>query len=368
MRIERDIKLDFDDVLIKPNRSTLSSRADVNLLRTFRFYHSPKELTCLPVMCSNLSSVAGLEMAKALQKYRMITCLHKYIDYEEVAQEKNKGGIDLDYTWLTIGMSDVELEKLKVFSNWNGLEPNITVDSANGHMDSFVKFCAKIRNEFPLSIIMAGNVAASECAQELIIHGGVDIVKGGIGPGRFCLTRKVTGVGYPQLSNIIECSSVVHGLKSEDKRLGLFCSDGGCKEVSDICKGFGAGSDFIMLGGMFSGAEECCGEWYISQYNHNLSFLEYIVVKNKRAYVSESLLLKTYGMSSQYAQQKFANGDKEYRASEGEECVYVPYKGPVDGIVKQICGGLRSCCTYVGAENLKDLPKCTVFLLCNRQK
>jgi GMP reductase len=405
MKIEQSVKLDFDDVLIKPNRSTLESRADVETTRTFKFYNNSRRLFCTPIICSNLASVAGIEMAKALQKYHMITCLHKYIDYNELEQEKNN--INFDYAWFTIGYSNSELTKLEEFCRKNKITPCINIDVANGHIDSFVKYCAMVRNSFPDSIIMAGNVTAQECTQELIIHGGVDIVKVGTGPGRFCKTRMVTGVGYPQLSAIINNSNVAHGLKNGDKKLGLICGDGGCKDIGDICKGFSAGSDFLMLGNIFSGVDECCGEWtYKDSYteyenidieiNVNKLTTKDIINFRKLAWQNNIFMseedpsiilnpkirlyqkyrkrteikdcLKVYGMSSEYAQEKFGTGKKEYRASEGEECILVPYKGPVDNIIKQIYGGLRSCCTYIGAESIKDMSKCTTFLLCNKQK
>lgn len=361
MKIDQQIKLDFDDVLIKPNRSTLKSRSDVNLERTFYFYHSPLELTCIPIICSNLASVAGLEMAKALQKHKMITCLHKYIDYKELTQKKND--IDFKYVWLTIGQSKDEMYKLVEFCQKENIYPNLCVDVANGHIDGFVGFCKEVRNHFEQSIIMAGNVAAPECAQELIIHGGVDIIKGGTGSGSLCKTRLITGVGYPQLSLIIDVSSVVHGLKNGDKKIGLFCSDGGIKNIGDICKSMGAGADFTMIGGLFCGYEECCGEWCTTDFT--LDGIKYRKVDSKN--FKDNLYLKTYGMSSRTAQQNFGT-EKEYRASEGEEVVYVKYKGYVESFLKEICGGLRSCCSYAGAESLKDLSKCTTFLLCNRQK
>lgn len=363
MIINKEPSLDFDDVLIKPNRSTLSSRANVNLERTFKFYHSQKELICLPIICSNLASVAGIDIAKALQKHKIITCLHKYIDLIEVNDLFCNKILDKDYCWLTIGQSEDELQS--VLKKVNTQNINICVDVANGHMDSFVNFCSRVRFLLPNAIIMAGNVSVSESVQELIIHGGVDIVKVGTGPGRFCKTRLVTGVGVPQLSAIISCSSVAHGLKSKAKRLGLICGDGGCKTSGDICKGFSGGADFIMLGDMFSGVEESCGDWY--RKDSTCLGQKYKKVDNPQMYNMEELYLLCYGMSSKTAQLKFG-AEKKYRTSEGEEEQYIKYKGPVDNIVQEICGGLRSCGSYIGAESIKDFNKCATFLLCNKQK
>jgi len=186
-----------------------------------------------------------------------------------------------------------------------------------------------------------------------LIFNGVDIVKIGIGPGSVCITRKIAGVGYPQLSAIIECADAAHGLG------GHVCADGGCQMPGDIAKAFGAGADFVMLGGMFSGCDECEGDW---EYNYEL---EEVKQDDSEWVRKEKIALKFYGMSSKDAMEKYSGGVANYRAPEGK-MVSVPYKGKVETVVQEILGGLRSACTYVGALKLKDLSKCTTFVKVNR--
>lgn len=358
MKIDNSIQLDYDDVLIRPQRTTLSSRKDVILDREFHFYHSPRVWKGIPIICSNLACLAGKDVALALAKNNIITCLHKYHTKEDLLDIFNDSVscINIPYIWPTIGYSELERDLVLSAGDELPVQFNICIDVANAHIDKIVEFCASVRKESPRSIIMAGNVGIPECAQELIIHGGVDIIKGGTGSGNLCRTRVITGVGVPQLSLNIECSSSVHGLKNGDKKLGLFCSDGGCKTVGDVCKSFASGSDFSMLGSMFNGCSESCGEWIETKQNEFISNYLYLGKEYTVKY------LKSYGMSSCTAQKKFGT-EKEYRASEGVEEKLVKHKGPVQNIVNDILGGLRSCCTYVGATSLKDLSKCTTFLI-----
>ena len=226
-------------------------------------------------------------------------------------------------------------------TTWTDLSGN----GNDGYTDDFVNFCRKIREDFGQKpIIMAGNVSTPEMVQEIILHGGVDIVKVGIGPGSACTTRLKTGVGYPQLSAIIECSHAAHGLRAGQSRIGLICADGGCRTSSDVCKAFAAGADFVMLGGMLAGTDQCEGDW---EYDNG----------NKKA-------LKFYGMSSHAAQKKYG-GVKNYRASEGR-IKKVTYKGDASLIVEDILGGLRSACSYIGSTSLKHMSRCAEFNLVNR--
>ena len=182
---------------------------------------------------------------------------------------------------------------------------------------------------------MAGNVVTGEMTEQLILS-GADIVKVGIGPGSVCTTRKKTGVGYPQLSAVMECADAAHGLS------GHIISDGGCTMPGDFSKAFGAGADFVMAGGMFSGHDESGGET-VTDSDTGRKYKEF------------------YGMSSAHAMTKHSGGVADYRASEGKY-VLVPYRGPVSGTVRTILGGVRSSCTYVGARKLKELSKRTTFI------
>lgn len=349
MKIVDETKLDFDDILLVPARSPAASRKEVNLKRTFKFFHSPKEWTGLPIIAANMDTTGTFKMGTAMSQREAVTCLHKHYDDETISDYFKYYNMERN-VWISIGMSEDEITKLITIREQLHHPPNICIDIANGYTEKFVSFCASVRGFFPSAIIMAGNVCTPEMVQELILHGGVDIVKIGIGPGSACTTRLKTGVGYPQLSAIIECSHAAHGLKSGERRMGLICADGGCRMPADVCKAFAANADFVMLGGMLAGTDECEGEW------------EYDVDDDGEEYKTN---LSFYGMSSEKAQNKHNDGVNDYATSEGR-VKRIPYKGPVSSIMTDIEGGLRSCCAYVGATSLKDLPKCAKAVKVNR--
>lgn len=331
MRIENDVKLDFSDVLIRPKRSTLTSRKEVELQRTFTFPHAEGSWTGIPIIAANMDGVGTLSMMKAFAPMKMLVALHKHY------AEDDYGNIDDQYTFVTIGIKERDEERLlKLIAHKT---PRlICIDVANGYTERFVSFVANVRKVAPTSIIMAGNVVTGEMAEELILS-GADIVKVGIGPGSVCTTRAKTGVGYPQVSAIIECADAAHGLG------GYVCADGGCTNPGDVAKAFGAGADFVMLGGMLAA--------------HKESELE-IIEKEGKQYV------EYYGSSSRRAMEKHSGGVANYRAAEGKE-VLLPYRGNVTDTVEEILGGLRSSCTYVGAKRLKELPKRTTFIRVHNQ-
>jgi GMP reductase len=340
MNINNDTKLDFDDVLLVPHRSRAASRSLVDVNRTFKFFHSSLEWSGVPIMAANMDTTGTFEMAESLSKKKCITCLHKHHNVEDYIENLQ----DLNTFWYSMGINDDEVSKLRKIVDRIEDIPNICIDVANGYTDKFVDHCAKIREKFGTRpVIMAGNVCTPEMVHELILHGGVDIVKVGIGPGSACTTRLKAGVGYPQLSAIDECSHAAHGLKAQHKHLGLICADGGCRTPADVVKAFAAGADFVMLGGMIAGTDECSGEW---------------------SHINGSRVLTFYGMSSHAAQEKYG-GIKNYRASEGRVKT-VEYKGQVSDVVDDILGGIRSACAYVGADSIKDLPKCAEFVKVNR--
>ena len=340
MNINNDVKLDFDDVLLIPQRSRAASRSLVDLKKTYKFYYSSQEWNGIPIIGANMDSVGTFSMAESLSNKSCITCLHKHYNIEDYV----KNLTNLNLYWYSMGINDKEIDRLKEITNRIEDIPNICIDVANGYADKFVDYCAKIRAIFGTKpIIMAGNVCTPEMVHELILHGGVDIVKVGIGPGSACTTRLKAGVGYPQLSAIDECSHAAHGLKAKHKHQGLICADGGCRTPSDVVKAFAAGADFVMIGGMLAGTSECEGEW---------------------SWTTEGRVFKFYGMSSHAAQEKYG-GIKNYRASEGR-VKSIPYKGEALDIIDDILGGIRSACAYVGADSLKDLPKCAEFVRVNR--
>lgn len=334
MRIEQDLKLDFKDVLIRPKRSTLSTRSEVSLERTYKSKHANKTWTGIPVIAANMDHTGTLAMAEALAKHNLLTAVNKFTT---LADWQTQSKTVLSHSFLTIGSSAEERENAKKILAACDIQ-FICIDVANGYTQMFVDCVRETRQLFPDKIIMAGNVVTGEMTEELLIS-GADIVKVGIGPGSVCTTRKKTGVGYPQLSAIIECADAAHGLK------GLVCADGGCTSAGDVAKAFAAGADFVMLGGMFAGHDQCAGDL--------------ITVNNKQ-------FKRFYGMSSAEAMQKYHGKIADYRSAEGKS-VNVPYRGDVNQTVLDILGGIRSSCTYVGAINLKELSKRTTFVRVTQQ-
>jgi len=334
MRIEYDIKLGFKDVMFRPKRSTLKSRSQVKLERTFRLLHNKSEWVGVPVMAANMDTVGTFEMALALQNHKMFTAIHKHYSLQQWSDflAKAPAGIE-NHIAVSTGTSNTDYEKLSHIIAENPQLKFICIDVANGYSEHFVAFVKQVRKKFAEKVIIAGNVVTGEMVEELLLA-GADIIKVGIGPGSVCTTRVKTGVGYPQLSAIIECADAAHGLG------GLIISDGGCTTPGDVAKAFGAGADFVMLGGMLAGHDESGGE---------------LIEKN-----GEKVKM-FYGMSSATAMKKHAGGVAEYRASEGKT-VTVPYRGKVDETVLDILGGVRSTCTYVGASQLKELSKRTTFI------
>ena len=337
MRIEEDLKLDYSDVLFRPKRSTLSSRKDVNLKRTYRFKYSNNEWSGIPIMAANMDGVGELEVAESLSEYGLVTCLTKQHDVKKIKKFKKIKTIYKNIA-LSIGIKDEDFKRLdnvlKEFSFINF----ICIDVANGYSEHFSKYLKIVREKYPTKTIIAGNVVTADMAQELVLS-GADIVKVGIGPGSVCTTRIQTGVGYPQLSAVIECADAAHGLGAH------MIADGGCTCPGDVAKGFGAGADFVMLGGMFAGHDEGGGK---------------IVKSNGSKYI------EFYGSSSDTANKKHYGGLSNYRSSEGRT-VKIKYRGKIKNTISNILGGIRSSCTYVGAPSLKQLSKCTTFVRVSNQ-
>jgi GMP reductase len=334
MFVETDLKLGFSDVLIRPKRSNLKSRSQVDLQRTFKFLHSKLEWSGVPIIAANMDTTGTFEVAEVLASHHMLTALHKHYstdDWDAYLQGKS----DEIYSRIMVstGTSTEDFEKLCKIMNKHAKLHFICIDVANGYSESFVGFVRKVREAFPSKSIVAGNVVTGEMVEELILS-GADVVKVGIGPGSVCTTRVKSGVGYPQLSAVIECADAAHGLG------GRIISDGGCTCPGDVAKAFGGGADFVMLGGMLAGHDESGGQ---------------LLERAGRQYKL------FYGMSSATAMEKHAGGVAPYRASEGKT-VEVPYRGPIEDTVREILGGVRSACTYVGASALKELTKRTTFI------
>lgn len=340
MRIENELKLGFKDVMFRPKRSTLRSRSEVSLERKFTFLHSTVKWEGIPIMAANMDTVGTFDMAKKLANYGLFTAIHKHYSIEDWKNFITSSSEDIiKNIALSTGTSETDSNKVDEILNIFPQINFICIDVANGYSEHFVNFVRETRKKHPNKIIIAGNVVTGEMVEELLLS-GADIIKVGIGPGSVCTTRVKTGVGYPQLSAIIECADAAHGLG------GHIISDGGCKVPGDIAKAFGGSADFVMLGGMLAGHIESGGE---------------LIEKEGKQYK------RFYGMSSETAMHKHAGGVANYRASEGKT-VEIPFKGNVYNTIVDILGGLRSTCTYVGARKLKELTKRTTFIRVEEQE
>lgn len=341
MKIETDMKLDFHNVLIRPKRTILYSRSQVDLERNIlKFPHSGRTWKGVPLIAANMDTIGTFEMYEELSKYNIITALHKHYTKENIELFVKSDNFCSDYVMYSTGISDKDEDKM--MSLYNCLNENfkwICIDVANGYMEKVVEFCKFVREIFPQMIIVAGNVVSREMTEELIINGKVDIVKVGIGPGSACTTRLKTGIGMPQLSAIIECADAAHGVG------GYIVGDGGITCPGDMAKAFGGGADFVMCGGIFSGHDENPGE---------------IIEENGKKYKL------FYGMSSEHAMIKHYGEKANYRSSEGR-VLKVEYKGSIKNTIEDYLGGLRSCCTYINANCIKNIPKCTTFILVSQQ-
>ncbi len=356
MRIVTDVKLDYKDVLIQPKRSALKSRKDVNLKRSYKFRNSENMWRGIPIMAANMDGVGTFNMAHELSKLDLFTCITKQNTPKDWYNQF--GEIKLDHVSISIGTNLEDYEIAKEIIATNNLSW-ICIDIANGYSEHFVDFVRRVRKEHPKANIIAGNVVTADMTQELILA-GADVVKVGIGPGSVCTTRIQTGVGYPQLSSVIECSDAAHGLG------GHIIADGGCTCPGDVAKAFAAGADFVMLGGMLAGHDEGGGETIIRRYLTGERKLDASYEEDLGPMYEDKRFVQFYGMSSETAMTKHSGGVADYRSSEGRT-VEVPYRGPVKVTVKDILGGLRSTCTYVGASSLKQLSKCTTFVRCTQQ-
>jgi GMP reductase len=367
MRIENEVLLDYSDVLIRPKRSTLTSRKDVDLARKFVFRNYTPDFPenienehyhGVPIMASNMDGVGTFAMATELAKQGIFTCLVKTYSKEELTDFFNNANHDItSCVAMSIGTGNADYDKfVQVYGRVGNKLKYLCIDVANGYSEAFVSHVSNIRKIYPHIVIIAGNVVTADQTQELILN-GADIVKVGIGPGSVCTTRIQTGVGYPQLSAVIECADAAHGLG------GHIIADGGCTCSGDVAKAFAAGADFVMLGGMLAGHDEGGGEIITKYYKTNelesADFIEHYKIEEKR-------FVKFYGMSSDAANTKHFGGLKDYRSSEGRE-VLVTYRGAVANTIQSILGGIRSTCTYVGASALKQLTKCTTFVRVTNQ-
>lgn len=336
-KIIMDPQLDFKDVLIQPQRSDLKSRSQVFLEKHITFLNSKLYWEGIPICAANMDTTGTFDVYNVLAKNNMLTAMNKFYSVDDFTEKKDK--LHHEMFMVSVGISDAEFQKLVLIMN--NINCNwICIDVANGYMNSLLTFCQKVRKQFPNKIIMAGNVCTGERVQELLLYGGVDIVKVGIGPGSACTTRVKTGVGVPQLSAILECADAAHRIK------GHIMADGGITCPGDMAKAFGAGADFVMMGGVFAGHDENPGE--VIEGEDGKKYKEF------------------YGMSSEHAMKKHYGEMKKYRSSEGRK-LKIPYKGTLQDTVNDYLGGIRSTCTYVGIDNIRDLENNTTFRLVGQQ-
>ena len=346
MKIITTPQYDFHNVLIRPKRTTISSRSQVDLSREMTFKYSKETWKGIPVIAANMDTTGTFEVYDVLSKHKMITCLNKFYgvnDFKKRNQISHLEKLNPDYFMISTGINESGFCNLcdivqVTNAKW------ICVDVANGYMQQVVSYCDKVRATFPNAIIVAGNVATREMVEELIINGKVDGVKVGIGPGSACLTRLKTGVGVPQLSAIIECADAAHGCG------GFIIGDGGITCPGDMAKAFGGGADFVMCGGVFSGHDENPGE----------------VVEEELPNGERRKFKMFYGMSSELAMKKHYGQMAKYRSSEGR-VIKIPYKGPLENTVLDYLGGVRSTCAYINAHKIKHMSKCVTFVVVSQQ-
>lgn len=361
MQILENIELDYSDVLIKPRRTTLSSRSEVDITREYKFKWCPLVIKGTGIMQSNMGTIGNFEVSRKMLNSGLFACLHKHHDIDSLIEfYKSLTDDEFNRVFLAIGLRDNGVEKLEKLYEVFGKVPPVRFDVPNGYIPQVKEMVKKIRTIFPDVLLGVGNVVTGDIVEDLILS-GADLVYTGIGSGAACLTRKQTGVGRPQFSTIVECADAAHQVG------GMICADGGITCPGDIGKAFGAGADFIMIGGLYAGTDETDGEIIEKTYVTNEREVETINNIVAHNYVYETKKYKLfYGMSSTYAQNKFGNGKPSYRASEGRVTL-VPYVGSVDDVNEEFLGGLRSTMTYIGAKKLKDIPKCCVFYRVNNQ-
>lgn len=336
-RILTETELDYSDVLILPARSTITSRKEIILEREIVFKHSRQVWRGVPLVCANMDNLGSFTMADTLSEYHILTCLTKHYPLKELVTYFNLPTTNLDYVSYSLGISDSDLEKFNLFRQEAPVRI-VTIDTPNGYMERFVGFCNELRSNNPDVTIIAGNVCTGEMVEELALN-GVDCVKAGIGGGAQCTTRMKSAIGRSMVSMILECADKAHHHEIQ------LMSDGGITCPGDACISFAVGADFSMVGSQWASTKETGAD---------------IIEENGKQF------MVFYGMSSSMAQKAHEEGLKSYRASEGRVSK-LPYKGSIHPIIRDYLGGLRSCCSYVGSNSLKSLPrKATLVKVNNR--
>lgn len=340
-RVRQNICLDFKDVLIRPMRTQVYSRSNVNVEREFKFIHSTIKWTGVPIMAANMDTIGTFKVHRVMSENKCLTALHKFYtieDFEDIVVSSICDSSFWKNMIISTGISESDISRIDAILSKYPIDW-ICVDVANGYMEKLIDVCADLRKKYPDKIIIAGNVATPDIMKDLVVWGGVDIVKIGIGPGSACITRQKAGVGVPQLTAVLECAD-------EAERLGchIIC-DGGITCPGDMAKAFVAGADFVMCGGAFSGHDENPGD---------------VVYRDGKQYK------KFYGMSSEMAMKTHYGKMEKYRSSEGRE-LEVLCKGPLQNTIYDYLGGVRSACAYIDCTSLEQMPKRGEFVRVTQQ-
>lgn len=372
MQIISDTQLDFCDVLIRPQSSSLNHRSEVETERNFKKFC----LNACPIMNANMTQTGTFDVAKKMVENKMFGTFHKFYTAEQIKNffEENQS---CSLYFITIGLrnKDEEIKRLKELNDYHF---SILIDVPNAYIPEVENYVKEVRAEFPHRIIAVGNVCTGDITQQLI-KAGADIIKVGIGPSAVCRTRHTTGCGRPQLSAIIECANSAHQVG------GYIIADGGFVNIGDFCKAFVAGADICMSGCFFAGCDEAAGEiitkiyetneftgtWVDNQgYYHStedgVDKDTFVGLTEKQRKHEIKYFKEYYGMSSFRAQEENYGQRTKFGTSEGVESKLVPYVGPIQSIINDIKGGIRSTGTYIGAKNVKNFSRQGSFYKINR--
>ncbi len=299
----------FDDVILVPQFSTLRTRAEADT--SYKFWKYDRSI---PIITANMETITGADMAIAMWKLGGIGALHRFSTIAENVEDYNKVKSTNCDCLVSIGVNGDGRERAEAL--YKAGARMFVVDIAHGHSIMMKETIQWLRDKWADEIcVIAGNVASALATQELI-QWGADYVKVGVGPGSVCTTRVVTGHGYPAFSAIWESCEWSNKI----------IADGGMRSSGDIVKALAAGAACVMIGGMVSGTDETPGD-----------LLEF----------ADGKKVKIYKGSASYDRGPAV-------AKEGIE-TEVSYKGPVESVINELAGGIRSGMSYSNARTLKEL-------------
>lgn len=361
MRIIEEEQLEFDDVSIQPKRSQLNSRSEVEIWRTFKWTSASghkHELTCKPVISAIMTTVGTTKMAYELVTRGYLASIEKHIGFDEIhklyldlVERAGKEGRDIhfytDKISLCIGLND-SLDTIKEVMKEHKVNI-VHVDCPNAYIPNFKKRVQEVRELLPEAFMIAGVVVTSDLTTDLV-NMGVNCVSMGINSGSACKTAERTAVYRPLLSMIIDCADAAH------QQNAYVLISGGIRGCRDACVALGAGCDILMTGSLLAGTDEADGEIVEKYYEsnelkkHGESFNNRLVTKKCKKY---------FGMASKHA-MKLYNVDGSYKTDEGRMKL-IPYVGPLDEVLQQLEGGIKSMMCFIGAKTLKEVPKKTTF-------